>query len=79
MIKTFTCFYLVVCPVMSLAALNYQTPVDEIRTLVEAPLAPQERSPEAFRLRFESNVSVTDPLSARIWTARWEATSQVHH
>jgi dipeptidyl aminopeptidase/acylaminoacyl peptidase len=43
MIKTFTCFYLVVCPVMSLAALNYQMPVDEIRTLVEAPLAPQVR------------------------------------
>ena len=43
MIKTFTCFYLAICPVMSLAAMNYQQPVDEIRSLIEAPLAPQVR------------------------------------
>ena len=43
MIKIFTCFYLVICPVMSLAAMNYQQPVDEIRSLIEAPLAPQVR------------------------------------
>lgn len=43
MIKTFVCFYLVICPVMSLAALSYQTPVDEIRSLIEVPLAPQVR------------------------------------
>ncbi len=41
--KTLIAGCLMAFPLMALAALNYQEPVDEIKSLVEAPLAPQVR------------------------------------
>ena len=43
MLKNLISGYLIAFPLMALAALNYQEPVDEIKSLVEAPLAPQVR------------------------------------
>ena len=43
MLKTLIASCLMAFPLMALAALNYQEPVDEIKSLVEAPLAPQVR------------------------------------